>query len=311
MQEVYKRIGLVAESESSVLILGETGTGKELVARAIHDHSPRRAGPFVAVNCGAIPESLAESELFGHEKGAFTGADSDRRGRFEAADNGTLFLDEVGELSAAAQVKLLRVLDTRTIERVGAVTPIRLDVRILAATNRPLDDDVASGRFREDLYYRLNVIHIELPPLRERGEDIADLARCFLQESGHTGGLEDDALRALHGYHWPGNVRELKNAMEHAAVVSAGRKIVPGHLPESITSPAGAGEDVEEKIKDYFRSVLDSGDGLYQTVIEPIERAAIQEALRRCEGNRKEAAELLGMHRNTLRKKMKDLGINP
>ncbi len=311
MQDVYKRIGLVARSESSVLILGETGTGKELVARAIHEHSNRSGGPFVAVNCGGIPENLVENELFGHEKGAFTGAESTRKGRFEAADGGTLFLDEVGELSTAAQVKLLRALDLKTIERVGAVLPIQLDLRILAATNRSLDADTAAGRFREDLYHRLNVIHIELPPLRRRREDIQQLAANFLGRFGHAAGLKAETLQVLQKYRWPGNVRELENAMEHAAIVSAGTPILPEHLPESVTArgPALPGDDMTATLRDYVRSLRGTNEGIYKTAVRNLERELLIEAIDRAGGNRGTAAEILGIHRNTLRTKLGELGI--
>jgi two-component system NtrC family response regulator len=315
MQEVYKRIGLVAASDAGVLITGETGTGKELVARAIHEHSPRQDGPFVAVNCGAIPETLVESELFGHVKGAFTGASADRAGRFEAADGGTLLLDEVGELPPDAQVKLLRVLDSQVIERVGSTTPIRLDVRILAATNRDLSAEVQQGRFREDLYYRLAVMHITLPPLRERREDVVPLAEHFLRELAVGGNLvstlSPEAKRALRNAHWPGNVRQLRNAVHHAAVVCGGGRVLPEHLPDSIRSGRAVDADSLDGLFSRVIEAAEPGDtGLYEAIIPPLESALIRHALEQTAGHQGRAAELLGLHRNTLRKKIRRLGLD-
>ncbi len=314
MQEVYKRIGLVAASDAGVLITGATGTGKELVARAIHEHSPRQDRPFVAVNCGAIPASLVESELFGHVKGAFTGASTDRPGRFEAADGGTLLLDEVGELPGEAQVKLLRVLDSRVIERVGSTQPIHLDVRILAATNRDLSREVAEGRFREDLYYRLAVMRICLPALRDRREDIVPLAEHFLAElAGDQGGvgiLSPEAKRALERADWPGNVRQLRNAMHHAAVVSGGGRILPEHLPEAVDGGVGEVGEIERLLERIIELAQPGEEGLHETVITPMERALIRHAMEASEGHQGRAAEILGLHRNTLRKKIRRLGLD-
>lgn len=309
MQEVYKRIGLVAQSDSSVLILGETGTGKELVARAIHQHSPRSEHPFIAVNCGALPDNLVESELFGYEKGAFTGATDRRTGKFEAANEGTLFLDEVGELPAATQTKLLRVLDSQIIERLGSAKSIHLNVRILAATNRRLADDVAEGRFRADLYYRLNVIHIELPPLAERTEDILPLAQHFVQQLAPDCVLSEAAGDILGRHAWPGNVRELRNAIEHAVVVSGGRMIQPEHLPESAIGlhPCEGGKDAV--LARYVESIDSELPDIYHRAIEPLERYLIKLALARCNGNQSEAAAVLGLHRNTLRNKLRELNM--
>jgi DNA-binding NtrC family response regulator len=317
MQEVYKRIAKIAQLDSAVLILGQTGTGKELIARAIHEHGPRRSGPFIPVNCGALPEHLVESELFGHIRGAFTGAELDRAGRFEAADGGTLFLDEVGEFTGAVQVKLLRVLDSQIIERVGSVKPIGLDVRILAATNRNLTEDVRTGRFRSDLYYRLAVMQVELPPLADRREDIVPLAEHFLAILAGTGKapavLNPSAAQTLQRHTWPGNVRELKNAVEHAAAVAPGERISPEDLPAPVReAPMGAAEgDVIEQIAMDLIAALPHTDGLHRGAIEPIERAVICEALRRSGGNQSEASDLLGLHRNTLRKKLLELDIDP
>jgi two-component system nitrogen regulation response regulator GlnG len=323
MQEVYKRIALVAQSDAAVLILGPTGTGKELVARAIHRHGGRKDKPFVAIHCGALPEHLIESELFGHVRGAFTGADSDQPGRFEVAQGGTILLDEAGELPPAAQVKLLRVLDTHTVERVGSTRPIPLDVRILAATNRPLAADVRSGRFRSDLYYRLAVMQIELPPLADRGDDVLPLAKHFLAEAAGAGRpvppISPEAAETLQRYAWPGNVRELKNAMEHAFAIARQRAILPADLPEAVRglpdglagAPPGDGPDrLAQMVREYLASLPPGEADLYRRVIEPAEKAVIRHALHRCRGNQSEAAALLGLHRNTLRNKLRELGLD-
>ena len=317
MQEVYKRIGLLAQSEAGVLILGETGTGKELVARAIHEHSARRGKPFVAVNCGAIPETLMESELFGHVRGAFTGASVDRAGRFEAADGGTLLLDEVGELPAPAQVKLLRVLDSQVVERVGSTESIRLDVRILAATNRDLRGAVAAGTFREDLYYRLAIMQIDVPTLRDRREDIVPLAQHFLaQRVGGDVSLEIDpaAAQLLERYGWPGNVRQLRNAMHHAAVVCGGGPILPEHLPEEVRrngAPSATAEtsDADRHLAAFLDALPAQPGEQYDTAVGKLERELISRALHDSNGNQSQAAEGLGLHRNTLRKKIRQLGL--
>jgi DNA-binding NtrC family response regulator len=317
IQEVYKRIGRVADSDSAVLILGDTGTGKELVARAIHRHSRRRARPFVAVNCGALPENLVESELFGYARGAFTGAAGEKPGRFEAADGGTLFFDEVGELPLAAQVKLLRFLDTQTVERLGAVEAVRLDVRILAATNRDLAGAMAAGRFRQDLYYRLAVVRIELPPLAARTEDILPLARHFLALRTPPGlqppVLTGEAAAVLAAHAWPGNVRELRNAVEHAAVASGGGPILAAHLPKAVRAapaqaPGNASTDIEAMVERFVGSL---GNGAqYRQVMDQLEKALIRRALAEAGGNQSVAAERLGMHRNTLRNQLRELGLD-
>jgi len=331
IQEVFKRIGRVADSDSAVLILGDTGTGKELVARAIHQHSRRRAGPFVAVNCGALPEHLVESELFGYARGAFTGAMADKAGRFEAADGGTLFFDEVGELPPAAQVKLLRFLDTQTVERLGSVEAIRLDVRILAATNCDLAGAMEAGRFRQDLYYRLAVIQIALPPLAARVEDVLPLANHFLSQRTPPGFapakpgfaqaepgrkppiLSREAAALLQAYPWPGNVRELRSAIEHAAVASGGGPILPAHLPEAVRQgaakpPAETPADLGAMIEQFVTALADGSP--YREVMERLEKALIRRALAEAGGNQSVAAERLGLHRNTLRNKLRDLGLD-
>ncbi len=314
MQAVYKRIAVLARDECSVLLLGETGTGKEMVARAIHAHSRRSDGPFVAVNCGGLPETLVESELFGHVRGSFTGADADRTGRFEAAEGGTLFLDEVGELPESTQVKLLRVLDSRQIERVGSTHPRQLDVRIVAATNRDLFAAVRNGRFRADLYYRLAVVQVELPPLRERRTDILPLAEHFIAAAGRgtgAGRIDPDAAEALRDYDWPGNVRELRNAVQHALAVSPGGPVRLEDLPDPLRRPGDGAEDgaSDAPAQRYVRQVPDAAGSLWSAGIEPVERELIRRAMRECDGNRSEAAELLGIHRNTLRKKLRELGL--
>jgi DNA-binding NtrC family response regulator len=316
MQEVYKRIGLVAQSDAAVLIRGDTGTGKELVARAIHEHSGRAGQPFVPVNCGALPDNLVESELFGYVRGAFTGADGDKPGRFELADGGTLFLDEVGELPLAAQVKLLRFLDEQIVERLGSVRAVKLDVRILAATNRDLARAIQAQRFRDDLFYRLAVIQVELPPLAERVEDILPLARHFLSQrfGASAPPISEPAADALKRYRWPGNVRELRNAIDHAAVVSGGGPLLPTHLPELVRlgqSPRQVGDDESaDCLTEYVRALLDGGTGdLHRRAVEPLERELIRRALEQTNGNQTAAAGLLGLHRNTLRNKLRELGM--
>ena len=313
MQEVYKHIGKVAQVDAAVLILGDTGTGKELVARAIHEHSPRRGRPFVPVNCGALPENLVESELFGYVKGAFSGADGDKPGRFEAADGGTLFLDEVADLPLAAQVKLLRFLDSQTVERLGSIRSISLDVRVLAATNRDVRKAIEAGAFREDLFYRLAVVQIELPPLRKRRQDIFELAEHFLaQRSGDRVHLSAAAAVVLYGHRWPGNVRELRNAMEHAAVVCGGDVILPRHLPAAVRAAAGGAGPDASRVHQAAEAYLDSlppGAGQFGRAVESLERALIRRALAETHGNQSAAADLLGLHRNTLRNKLRQLGM--
>jgi two-component system nitrogen regulation response regulator GlnG len=318
MQEIYKTIGRVAESDATVLIHGESGTGKELVARAIHYHSKRAGRPFVAVNSAAIPSELLESELFGHEKGAFTGAVARKIGKFEAASGGTLFLDEIGDMSVALQGKLLRVLQEREFERVGGNETIRTDVRVIAATHHSLERMVRENSFREDLFYRLNVIQINLPPLRKRKDDIVPLAEHFLQkhEQGATRKvLTPETKKVLRAYDWPGNVRELENAVQRAVTLSQGDKIFPDALPQQLFRP-GQGVTIsfesflEEKLSDLVERLggLDKGD-IYDMVIQRVERPLITLVLRKTEGNQVRAAGLLGINRNTLRKKIKDLGI--
>jgi two-component system nitrogen regulation response regulator GlnG len=307
MQEVYKRIARLSLADCPVLIEGPTGTGKELAARAIHVHSARRAGPFAAVNCGAIPANLVESELFGRARGGYTGADADAPGQFEAASGGTLLLDEIGELPPEAQVKLLRVLDTHRVQPVGSTRTVELDVRVLAATNRDLQQQVQRGEFREDLYYRLAVATLEMPPLCGRREDVGALAEHFLARQGRDVTLSDEARRRLTRYAWPGNVRQLRNVIQQAATLAAGGIIGPEDLPELSPAASGPGPDAAEG---YVEAIDDGPGDLYRRAVEPVERAVIVRALRACRGHRGRAAELLGLHRNTLRKKLKELGID-
>ena len=303
MQKLFHVLETVVRSSSTILITGETGTGKEVVARAIHHNSARRAYRFVALNCSAIPETLLEAELFGHVRGAFTGAVGARQGRFEQAHKGTLFLDEVGTMSNALQMKLLRALQEREFERVGDSQTIKVDVRVIAATNSDLAKMVAEGTFREDLYYRLHVIPIHLPPLRDRREDIPVLVKHFLEKfaPGSQMQLSQVAMRALMAYHWPGNVRQLENAMERAVALSGGRReIDSGDLPAElqVTSPATATPSVE-----FPEEGLD-----LPAYLAAIERDLIRRSLDRTGGNRNRAAELLRIKRTTLVEKLKRLG---
>jgi transcriptional regulator with PAS, ATPase and Fis domain len=300
MQGVRELLPLVAKSTSTVLLEGEPGTGKELVARAIHNLGPRREGPFVAVNCAGIPETLVESELFGHVRGAFTDARSDRPGRFALAEGGTLLLDEVGEVAPSVQVKLLRVLQEREYMPLGGTRPVRADVRILAATNRDLSLEVMSKRFRQDLYFRLNVVRIALPPLRSRHEDVPLLVEHFMHRFNALQGrrirrISDRALACLMGYRFPGNVRELENAVEHAFVVCAGDTIRLEDLPPHLR---------EEPVARRRGAAAESGP------LESAEATAIRDALARSGGNRTRAARELGISRNTLWRKMRRHGIS-
>jgi DNA-binding NtrC family response regulator len=318
MREIFRAVERIARAEATVLVAGESGTGKELVARAIHDLSPRAAGPFIAVNCGAIPSDLIESELFGHEKGAFTGATDRRIGRIESANKGTLFLDEIGELEPAVQVKLLRALQERSFERVGSSSTVSVDVRIVAATNRDLAAEVAAGRFREDLYYRVAVVPVKLPPLRERREDIRLLAQTFLTriQAGRagaggaaTGGakaaappkkLSAAALGALEGYRWPGNVRELENAIEHGLALCEGDTIQLTDLPLSVGRSGQA-----EALREQWRQ----GERSFDDTVTRFETEILREALESHQWNQTRTANALGITRRVLKLKMDKLGI--
>ena len=298
MRRLMQSLAAIAPSEATVLVTGESGTGKELVARAIHNNSTRRKGPYVAVNCAALSESLLESELFGHEKGSFTGADSRRKGRFQSADTGSIFLDEIGEISAAMQSKLLRAIQEREIQPVGSDKSIRVDVRIIVATHRDLAKEVQEGRFRQDLYYRLNVVALHLPPLRERPEDIPLLAGHFLKKFAEKNRKQvktftPAALHRLSLHHWSGNVRELENAVERAVVLLAGEYVSEGDLPPAL-----------------FATQQDNSPSLAPLTLEELERKAIVAALEAAGGNKSEAARQLGITRKTLHLKLQKYGEN-
>ncbi len=319
MQQVFLAIGRLARSAVTVLITGESGTGKELVARALHEHSPRATGPFIALNTAAIPADLLESELFGHERGAFTGADAQRRGRFEQAQGGTLFLDEIGDMPLTLQTRLLRVLAEGEFYRVGGQAPIRADVRVIAATHQNLHERVSRGLFREDLYHRVNVIHIELPPLRERAEDIPDLLAYYLASSARELGVEPKTLSAetrtrLARYDWPGNVRELVNLCRRLTVLAPGREVDLADLPSELTahSPRASGApDWTQALAQWAeRAALAGGTPLLTAAQPQFERILIRAALKSTHGHRQEAARLLGWGRNTLTRKLKELGMN-
>jgi len=324
MQDIYKTIGRVASTDATVLIQGESGTGKELIAKVIHYHSPRWSGPFVAINCTAIPRDLLESELFGHEKGAFTGATEQRPGKFELAQGGTLLLDEIADMPLELQAKLLRVLQEREITRLGGREVLKVDCRILAATNQSLERAVKQTRFREDLFFRLNVVPVLVPPLRERRSDIPELIEFFLDKVNREMGtkvaaLSPDARDLLVRHNWPGNVRELENTLVRAAVLASGTTLMSRDLALATQEPAPAVygdlslEDIVRlKLKEYFRQAGDvEPSDLYALIIERIERPLIELTLERTGGNQLQAAAILGINRNTLRKKIAALKITP
>ena len=327
MQEIYRVIARLTQTDLTVMIMGESGTGKELVAKALHDYGKRRYGTFVAINMAAIPKELVESELFGHERGAFTGATNRGVGRFEQAEGGTLFLDEIGDMPLEAQTRLLRVLQQCEYTTVGGRTSIKIDVRIIAATNKDLRQLISQGLFREDLYYRLNVVPLRLPPLRERVEDIPDLVRHFLRKAEKEGlphkSLDNEGLDILRRHRWPGNVRELENLLRRLAVLHAGDAISAAELFAELKEPVrtmAADEDgasqslsgaVDQYLTQYF---LAHGDklppaGVYDRILAEVERPLISICLAATRGNQIKAAHLLGLNRNTLRKKIKDLGL--
>ena len=324
MREVALLTRRAAESSASVLLLGESGTGKELIAAALHHLSSRASGPFVRVNCGALSESLLESELFGHVRGSFTDAIKDRTGRFEAAHTGTIFLDEVNSTSRILQVKLLRVLQEREFERVGDTKTIHVDVRVIAASNRDLYLETSEGRFREDLFWRLNVVPIHLPPLRRRREDIPALVHHFLQHFCQRNRrrvtiVRDEAMTALVNYHWPGNVRELQNYVERAVVLADGDELTVHLLPAAVSGEsktelrAFRGADTKSLIEEFVTNELatagDETRDLHARIVDPVERELMVQVLHQCQQVQTKAAERLGINRNTLHKKMKEHGI--
>ena len=316
MQEVFRAIGRLSQSQATVLITGESGTGKELVARALHRHSPRAAKPFIAINTAAIPKDLLESELFGHERGAFTGAQSMRRGRFEQADGGTLFLDEIGDMPADLQNRLLRVLSEGQFYRVGGHQPIKANVRVIAATHQDLEQRVKQGLFREDLFHRINVIRLRLPSLRERREDIPLLARHFLQKSAKELGVEakrlsNTTMKYLSTQDFPGNVRQLENLCHWLTVMAPGQNIEIKDLPADLRSASAAQEtDWLNALQKEVERALNRGEqGIMDELTRQFEKALIAKALAHTGGRRIEAANLLGLGRNTLTRKIQELGL--
>ena len=325
MQEIYRVIARLTQTDLTVMIMGESGTGKELVARALHDYGKRRHGNFVAVNMAAIPKELVESELFGHERGAFTGATNRGIGRFEQAEGGTLFLDEIGDMPLEAQTRLLRVLQQGEYTTVGGRTPIKTDVRIIAATNKDLRQLIGQGLFREDLYYRLNVVPLRLPPLRERIEDIPDLVRHFLRKAEDEGlptkTLDNESLETLRRHRWPGNVRDLENLIRRLAVLHSGDSIPAVAITAELNEPVraleegGDAEPLSDSVERYLtRYFVAQGDrlpppGIYDRILADVERPLLSICLAATRGNQIRAAQLLGLNRNTLRKKIRDLGL--
>ncbi len=318
MQEVFRAIGRLAQSHATVLITGESGSGKELVARALHRHSPRATGPFIALNTAAIPRDLLESELFGHERGAFTGAAAQRRGRFEQADGGTLFLDEIGDMPAELQTRLLRVLSDGQFYRVGGHTPMKVNVRVIAATHQNLEERVRENLFREDLFHRLNVIRLRLPALRERREDIPLLVRHFMQKSARelgmeTKGVSDSALKTLVNLPWSGNVRQLENVSHYLTVMAPGQVVETGDLPADLMQGAVAqtGDDWLQGLAAEASARLARGDAaILGELTQDYEKTLIEVALRHTGGRRIEASHLLGWGRNTLTRKIHELGMD-
>ena len=325
MQEVFRITRRVAMSNASVLLLGETGTGKEVIANAIHHLSNRNGGPFVKVNCGALSESLLESELFGHVRGAFTGAVGNRAGRFETAHTGTIFLDEINSTSMHLQVKLLRVLQQREFERVGDTETITVDTRVIAASNRDLADEIRLEKFREDLYWRLNVVPIELPPLRKRREDIPALIAHFLHQYSASNDryvvhIQSEAMQALQDYHWPGNVRELQNYIERSVVMADSDELTVQLLPNCVTGAVPTSSSTESRPLDFeslVKDVVQEGirisnpdhTDLHSKVVDRVEKELISQVLSSCNFVQTKAATRLGINRNTLHKKMKDYNL--
>ena len=325
MQEVFKAIGKISKTDITVLIRGESGTGKELIAQSVHENSSRSNEPFIAINVAAIPHELLESELFGHEKGSFTGAQSQRIGRFEQALGGTLFLDEIGDMHPELQTRLLRVLSSHEFYRVGGQKPIKSDVRIIAATNQNIEGLIKTGKFREDLYHRLNVFRIELPPLRKRKEDIPSLVKYFLKKSANEiksdqKDIEDPAMKVLNEYDWPGNIRQLENTCRYITVMAPSASITLDDIPDEVknidmnleSSPHanGLGSNInwEESLSGHIRNVLQDKNDL-TTLSKDLEKILLQEALKASKGRRIDAAKILGLGRNTITRKIKDLDL--
>ena len=313
MQEVYKSIGRFASQDVTILILGESGTGKEMVARALYQHSKRQDKPFLAINCAAIPESLLESELFGHEKGSFTGADRQRIGKFEQAHGGTLFLDEIGDMSTTIQAKVLRVLQEQQFERLGGQETVTCDVRVIAATNQKLEEQATTGKFRQDLLYRLNGVTIELPPLRARKDDLPLLIDHFIRQMNvkvekQVRGIVPDALRVLQDHNWPGNVRELENVIRYGVIQTVSDMITPECLPGTLTGRSAAintGEVRFGDLRDHVKHLMQAGTPeLYRELIHAVDRVILDEVMRHVKNNQVHASELLGMSRTTLRSKL-------
>jgi two-component system nitrogen regulation response regulator GlnG len=316
MRDVYRAIGRAAPQEATVLILGESGTGKELVARAVWQHSRRAGRPFVALNCAAIPEALLESELFGHEKGAFTGADRKRVGKFEQADGGTLFLDEIGDMPLSLQAKLLRVLQDGTFDRVGGGAA-RTDVRVIAATHQDLERMAEAGRFRRDLFFRLNVLPLRLPPLRDRGDDIGLLVAHHLRRFNReldtaVSGLSPDVESAFRAYQWPGNVRELQSVLRQAMLAAGSGEVRPEHLPECVRGGAGQTCEVFDGFRAFVADLLAAGSAnVWDEVRARVDAALLPMVLGRTGGNQQQAAQILGVARQTLRTRLRELGLAP
>lgn len=311
MQQIYRKIALAAQVESPVMVTGESGTGKELVARAIHTRGVRKSGPFLAANMAAFSSGLMEKELFGHLKGAFTGADDQSPGLFRQAEGGTLFLDEIGDLPLEMQVKLLRVLENQEVIPVGGSRPVPIDVRLIAATNRPLGDFLKSGKMREDFYFRLNVFRIHLPPLRDRPDDFEELVRYFLTD--HPPGISEVAMNTLKNRAWPGNVRQLKNAVEHAAILARTQTIRPEHLPgeESVSRDSAAPEELDRLFSDWLAEELkDSNPGdLYDKFLARFEPVLLRQVLTKFRDQKQPSAKALGLHRATLRQMLRKYGM--
>ena len=314
MQTVFKRIALVAPTTACVLITGESGTGKELVARAVHAHSARSGKPFVPVHVAALNPNLVESELFGHVRGAFTGADKPRAGLLQLADGGTVFLDELADIPRPVQAKLLRVLERQEVLPVGTADPVRVDLRIVSATHANLSEAVAKGTFRHDLFYRLNVYPIHIPPLRDRPDDVAELAAHFLRQFAPRASLPPETLDVLRNRSWPGNVRELRNALEHAAIVSRGGAILPEHVPApALAGPANLHERMQELVRQWVGEQAAGAEpvDLHQKLLDDLEPALVAEVLTRLGGNRLAAGRWLGLARATVRKMIRKYGIDP